>query len=91
MTTDLPVIFNGLPIHWHGTDDNTPADCTLVVTEVMGIATTYLLRDGEVIGRIEGQGATQNAYIGAGLKGGVWISQTGTFYDLAKRIAEYGR
>jgi hypothetical protein len=86
---DLPGILRALPIHWHGSDDNTPAGCTLVVTEVLGIGTTYLCRDGAVIGRIEGRGAQQNAYVGDGLKGGHWAGSTGTFYELAARVADH--
>lgn len=88
MTTDLPDIFRNLPIHFHGTDSRTPDGCTLVCTEVVGLATTYVLRDGQVLGRIEAQGITQTAYAGPSLKGGSYVGSTGTFYELAQRIAE---
>lgn len=84
----LPDILNGLPIHWRGTDNSTPAGCELVVTTVVGIATTYLLRNGQVIGRIEAVGSGQNAYIGDNLKGGTPVFGQGTFYELAQKIAE---
>jgi hypothetical protein len=84
----LPAILNGLPIHWHGIDDNTPAGCELAVTTVVGIPTTYLIRDGQVIGRIEAVGTGQNGYVGGTLKGGSPVFGGGTFYDLAQKIAE---
>jgi hypothetical protein len=86
MTTDIPTILNGLPIHWQGVDDSTPDGCTLIVTEVVGLPTTYVLRDNEVIGRVGADKTRQYGYVGAGLKGGQYIGR-GVFYELAAKIA----
>lgn len=86
--TDLPAIFTGLPIYWTGVDDFTPAGCTLVATKVFDIATTYILRDGEVIGRIEISRTSQNGYTGSKLKGGRFVG-SGEFASLAAKIADY--
>jgi hypothetical protein len=84
----IPDSFRGLTIHWHGVDSTTPAGCTMLVTEVLGIATTYILRDGDIIGRIEMAGATINGYAGPGLKGGGYLGSS-TYEDLARRIADW--
>jgi hypothetical protein len=87
MTMDIPKTLAGLPIHWEGTDDSTPAGCTLLSTVVLGIPTTYILRNGAVIGRVEAGTTSQNGYAGAGLKGGIWVG-SGGFSRLAQAIAE---
>lgn len=81
----IPTILNGLPIYWQGTDDSTPAGCTSIATEVLGISTTYIVRDGHVIGRIEYTGDTILGYAGAGLKGGYFLG-TGLTGVLAEKI-----
>ena len=88
MTRDIPPILKDLPIHWQGTDDSTPDGCVSIVTEVLGISTTYIVRDGEVLGRIEYTRDTVAGYAGAGLKGGrfLGIGLTGT---LAEKIAAH--
>lgn len=82
----IPDILRNLSIHWQGVDDSTPAGCTLVCAEIVGLATTYVLRDGQIIGRVESAGSSQNGYIGSGLKGGGFIG-SGPFYELVSRIA----
>lgn len=70
-------IFKNERILWQGTDDTTPEGCSLVLAEVLGIARTYLLRDGAVIGRVEihgtGQTAHVSAWAGPNLIGGVSV------------------
>lgn len=87
-TQPLPDVFRNLPIHWQGNDGSTPAGCTLVCTEVVGLVTTYVLRDGQIIGRLETAGCCWNAYAGSTLKGGAYVGSTGTFYGLAQQIAD---
>ncbi len=89
MTTDLPAIFAGLPIYFHGVDDTTPPGCQIVTTSVFDQLTTYLLRDGQVIGRIE-HTQDMDGYLGTTLKGGGHIG-TGEFTQLAQRIADHPR
>ncbi len=88
MTTDLPAILKDLPIHWQGTDDSTPDDCVSIGTEVLGISTTYLVRGGEVIGRIEYTRDSIRAYAGSGLKGGYYVG-IGLTSDLNRKIADH--
>lgn len=83
---NIPAVLNGLPIHWQGTDDTTPTGCTLIVTEVVGLPTTYVLRNGEVIGRVEVMNDYFNGYVGTGLKGGRYIGR-GDFSGLTEEIA----
>jgi hypothetical protein len=82
-TTRNPL--DGLPVLWRGTDDTTPAGCELIVTEVVGIPTTYLLRDDQIIGRVEGQGRFMIGYVGDTLKGGYYVG-TGDYYGLFQNI-----
>lgn len=82
----IPSILNDLPIHWQGTDSSTPDGCTLIATLVLGIPTTYVVRDGEVIGRVEVHRGSQSGYAGSGLKGGYYIG-SGLFRNLAEKIA----
>lgn len=82
----IPDILNGLPVHWTGVDDSTPEGCTLLVTTVVGTPTTYILRDGHILGRVEADGNRQAGYVGAGLKGGELVG-IGGFYGLADDIA----
>lgn len=70
---DVPAILNGLPVLWAGVDDTTPAGCSLVVTEYLGLPTTFLIRDGHVIGRIEVHRGQQVGYAGDRLKGGTLV------------------
>lgn len=79
--------FSGLPIFWQGEDDSTPEGCTLVCTKVVGLPTTYILRAGEVIGRVEADGFRQLGYVGSGLQGGRYVG-CGDFYGLAQRIVQ---
>ena len=83
--TDLPSALQPLPVYFHGVDDTTPADCTMFTTSVLHILTTYVLRDGQIIGRIE---HTQDmpGYAGSTLKGGTLIG-FGEFTELAAKIA----
>jgi hypothetical protein len=60
------------------------------VTKVFDIPTTYLLRDGEVIGRIEHGTRPEvapSAYVGSAMKGGMFVG-TGEFRALAEKIAD---
>jgi len=84
MTAD---ILNDLPCHWQGTDDSTPDGCTLFATVCLGIATTYILRDGQVIGRVEHERNGQHGYAGGRLKGGERVG-SGDFTRLAQKIAD---
>lgn len=84
MTAD---ILNDLPCHWQGTDSTTPNGCTLYATVYLGIATTYILRDGQVIGRVEHEKANQHGYVGGRLKGGERVG-SGDFTRLAQAIAD---
>jgi hypothetical protein len=84
MTAD---ILYSLPCHWQGTDDTTPDGCTLYVTTYLGIVTTYILRDGQVIGRVEVAGNRQDGYVGGRLKGGARVG-SGDFVSVAQRIAD---
>ena len=83
----LPAILRDLPIHWQGVDDSTPAGCVSIATEVLGVSTTYIVRDGEVLGRIEYTRDTIHGYAGSGLKGGYFLG-TGLTGDLAQRIVD---
>lgn len=67
-----PAILDGERIIiWVGVDSTTPSGCTLVVAEVLGILTTYIMRDDAILGRIEiHDGGQQHGYVGARLKGG---------------------
>jgi hypothetical protein len=69
----IPAIFAGYPIHFAGSDDTTPPGCTLIITTVLDLLTTYIIRDGEVIGRIEVQRDRQYGYAGNRLKGGYLV------------------
>jgi len=80
-------IFAGLPRYFEGADDSTPTGCTLLVTKVLDLVTTYVLRDGEVIGRVEQSNGQQDGYVGSGLKGGVFVG-SGHFSVLAEKIAD---
>lgn len=84
---DHPDIFDGLPCHWAGVDDTTPAGCMLFVTTVLGLVTTYVLRDGQVIGRVENDGGRLCGYVGQGLKGGQFVG-LGHSSQLAQKIAD---
>jgi hypothetical protein len=86
MTTSIPTILNGLPIHWQGVDDTTPPGCTLLITEVVGLPTAYVLRAGEVIGRVETSRNDFHGYVGGGLKGGRYVGR-GDFTKLTETIA----
>jgi hypothetical protein len=79
-------IFAGLPRYFEGADDSTPPGCTLLATKVFDIATTYVLRDGQVIGRVE-HGNVQSGYVGSALKGGRFVG-VGYFSALAQKIAD---
>lgn len=85
----IPPVLDGLPIHWQGTDDSTPDGCTQIVTTVLGLTTTYLIRDGQILGRIEIDGNRMNGYVGSGLKGGRWVG-SGDSAGLANKIADQG-
>ena len=81
-------ILNDLPCHWAGSDDTTPDGCTLYATTYLGVPTTYILRDGRIIGRVEQYGVTrERGWFGNGLKGGVYLG-SGSFGALAQKIAE---
>jgi hypothetical protein len=82
----IPNILNGFPIHWQGVDDTTPPGCTLFVTEVLGLLTAYVLRDEEVIGRVEISKNDFHGYVGGGLKGGRFVGR-GDFTKLTEAIA----
>ena len=84
MTSD---ILNGLPCHWQGVDSTTPDGCTLYATTYLGISTTYILRDGQVIGRIEFADGRQDGYVGTRLKGGSWVG-SGDSTSLGRKIAD---
>lgn len=75
-----PDIFARETIAFEGVDSTTPPGCTLISMAVLGVFTTYLLRDGVVLGRVEtppvGQGG-HNVYAGSGLKGGQWLGSAG--------------
>ncbi len=88
MTPEIPDILRRERILWQGIDDTTPAHCTLITAEVLGLVTTYVLGDGEVLGRIESDDGAQNGYAGAGLKGGHFLG-TGGSTELAQRIVEH--
>lgn len=79
-------ILRDLPIHWRGVDSQTPEGCELFVTEVLGLPTTYILRDGVILGRIESAGIRLSGYVGGSLKGGEFIGGQGGFYETALRI-----
>jgi hypothetical protein len=87
MTTELPDALKDLPIYWQGVDDATPAGCRLVTTKLLGIVTTYVLRDEGIIGRVELSERGQNGYIGLRLNGGTWIGYNDSA-TLNARIAE---
>ena len=88
--TQLPKILDGLPVHWAGVDDTTPDGCSLTVTTLLGKPTTYVIRNGQVIGRIESDDLSLIGYAGGGLKGGSLIGW-GDFAALAAKIADYPR
>ena len=88
--SDLPAILNDLPIHWAGVDSTTPDGCTLATTTYLGIPTTYVIRDGQVIGRIEISRGQQVGYAGDRLKGGYLIGY-GDSETLGRRIAAHKR
>ncbi|MEV5819346.1 hypothetical protein AB0L22_09235 [Micromonospora haikouensis] len=88
--SDLPAILNGLPIHWAGVDSTTPDGCTLAVTTYLDILITYIVRDGQVIGRIENSRDRQVGYAGDRLKGGYLIGY-GDSETLGRKIAAHNR
>lgn len=69
-----PIAFRGTEIHWAGTDDSTPPGCTIVVASVVGIPRTYLVKNDEIIGRVELNTPGVRAYVGGGLLGGQWLA-----------------
>jgi hypothetical protein len=79
-------IFQGLPVYFEGVDDSTPDGCTLFTTTVLDQPTTYILRNGKVIGRIE-HTQDNHGYAGSALKGGSFVG-SGEFGALAEKIAE---
>jgi hypothetical protein len=83
--SNLPTVLSGLPIHWRGVDDSTPAGCESIVTDVLGISTTYIVRDEEILGRIEYTRDRVSGYAGSGLKGGYYLG-TALTASLAERI-----
>jgi hypothetical protein len=88
--TEIPPILDGLPILWSGVDATTPDGCTLVSTEYLGMPTTYIIRDGRVIGRIEIHRGRQVGYAGDLLKSGYLIG-SGDSETLAAKIAAHDR
>lgn len=88
--TDLPAVLNDLTIDWSGVDSTTPAGCTLATAVHLGIPTTYVIRDGQVIGRIEISRGQQTGYAGERLKGGYLVGY-GDSQTLAERIAAFNR
>jgi hypothetical protein len=85
--TGVPGILTGHQILFEGVDDTTPAGCTIVTAMVLGTMSTYIIRDGAVIGRIEHVGQ-QAGYVGTALKGGNWIG-SGDSTELGEKIASY--
>lgn len=79
-------IFQGLPVYFEGVDDSTPDDCTLFTTTVFDQLTTYILRDGKVIGRIE-HTQDNHGYAGSALKGGSFVG-SGEFRALAEAVRQ---
>lgn len=67
----------GEPVIWSGVDSSTPDGFTVAVVEVLGLMRTYLLRDGNVVGRAEAQGGRSIASIGDRVLGGQAISFSG--------------
>ncbi|GGN39030.1 hypothetical protein FHR83_006811 [Actinoplanes campanulatus] len=88
MTTEIPDILRHERIFWQGVDSTTPPGCTLITAEVLGLATTYVLRDGNVLGRIETHGSGQAGYVGDRLKGGYYRG-AGDATTLAQRIVDH--
>lgn len=88
MADNVPDILRRERILRQGVDDTTPAGCTLITAEVLGLATTYVLRDGVVLGRIEANRGYQYGYAGGGLKGGYFLGISDST-TLAQRVADY--
>jgi hypothetical protein len=69
---------HGNPVHWSGVDSTTPEGFTLASVEYLGIVRTYLLREGEIVGRIEyhGSGPTLRLEVirGGQMLGGIAVS-----------------
>jgi hypothetical protein len=86
--TSLPAILRDLPIHWQGADDSAPDGCVSIATVVLGISTTYIVRAGVVLGRIEYTRDTVHGYAGSGLKGGRFVG-TDLTAALAEKIVAY--
>lgn len=90
MTDTLPAILNELDVRWTGVDSTTPAGCTLATAVYLDIPTTYVIRDGQVIGRIEIINDQQVGYAGNRLKGGYLVG-TADSRTLGERIATFNR
>jgi hypothetical protein len=88
MSIEIPDILRRERIHWQGVDSTTPPGCTLIAAEVLGVATTYVLRGGTVLGRIEAHTSGQAGYVGDRLKGGYCLGP-GDSTTLAQRIVDY--
>ncbi|GAA0494026.1 hypothetical protein Ade02nite_20800 [Paractinoplanes deccanensis] len=84
----IPGILKHERIMWEGVDSSTPDGCTMVTAHVLGVVATYVLRDGQVLGRIENIEGRNSGYAGSTLKGGYFLGQADDA-TLARRIADY--
>jgi hypothetical protein len=81
-----PAILRSEIVTFEGTDDTCPEGCTIVVAQVLGIVTTYVLRGDDVIGRYISDGHRYTAYAGPGLMGGAIVGFTDDALAAARAI-----
>lgn len=77
---------------FEGVDSTTPDGCTIKACIVLGVETTYLLRDGLVLGRVESNAMRSHsglsAYVGDRMKGGKFIGTSQTYEAAFAKILD---